>query len=312
MEQKDYNKAYRFAAELNLKSADRVFTMEEIKKLEKEHPTYWEYKHVVNPQEYSFRVKALGHSMLKEYDQCMTACRSGLGINPKSPFLLYIMGRALGDFGQLGDGLKNLSKAIELYPNFADAYIERGAIYWKMGEYAKSRKDYMTAKNLEDTIQLPQYGKEVVEKVFDPGTIPSLVIGVEVGLHPSAKVPSTFFNALNDLAKALEIKNPKKGHVFLFQDLIWFIKNEPPLTALGKKGTLHVWVGQTALVDYVFSERGQLSDKMDNWPYKYVKNLERYYKDAGYKILSISITWFDPRVDSARIKDQIKDMMGVH
>ena len=49
------------------------------------------------------------------------------------------------DKGDLEGGILNLTKAIEIDPNYVDAYLSRGMAYMRMGQSDKSIADYSNA-----------------------------------------------------------------------------------------------------------------------------------------------------------------------
>jgi len=123
---------------------------------QKAEPTHWIYKFVKNSEEYRCRSISLVYSMRGDFEKCLEFCNKGLKINPKSPYLLYIKGRTKGDISDFKGGLSELDRAIKFYPNFADAYIERGSIKAKLGDSKGAEKDYSTAKKIEPSIIIPK------------------------------------------------------------------------------------------------------------------------------------------------------------
>ena len=57
-------------------------------------------------------------------------------------------GIAYGALGNFNKAVSDTTKAIELNPNFANAYYIRGIIYQELGETAKAQADFAKAKEL--------------------------------------------------------------------------------------------------------------------------------------------------------------------
>ena len=127
-----------------------------MKQEEQKQPTHWIYKYVNHPHEMWFRQKALSLSMSRSYEYCIHCYVQGLIRNSDSPYLLYMLGCTLGHVGESEMGIKVLSRAIELNPTFADAYIERGLNRARVGEIDSSNQDYQEARTIEPDILIPK------------------------------------------------------------------------------------------------------------------------------------------------------------
>ena len=51
--------------------------------------------------------------------------------------------------GEYGEAIKDYSKAIELDPDDADVWNDRGDAYTKLGNEAKAKADYLKAEELK-------------------------------------------------------------------------------------------------------------------------------------------------------------------
>lgn len=60
----------------------------------------------------------------------------------------YIRGLAHSKKGELDKAIENYTKAIELKPDYADAYYNRGGTWLRIGEREKAKSDLATARNL--------------------------------------------------------------------------------------------------------------------------------------------------------------------
>jgi len=131
--------------------------MKSIKKIAKEHPDRMIFQKVKNPEEFQARFHALHYSMAGDYYKAIEHADKGLKINPESAYLFYIKGRSERDVGLFAEGIKDLTEAIRLEPNYADAFVERGYIKHKMGDVGVGGcwNDYDTALTIEPSIVLP-------------------------------------------------------------------------------------------------------------------------------------------------------------
>lgn len=141
---------------------DPQSSMELIKIQEIAQPTHWIYKKVVDPIEMNYRNSALRKSLIGDYDQVVNICMKGLKKYPKSPYLYYMLGRTLGDIGEIStdnqkfnEGIIVLNHVIDLYPDFADACVERGRIQIYLSNQDEAIRDFLHAREIEPGIDLP-------------------------------------------------------------------------------------------------------------------------------------------------------------
>ena len=92
---------------------------------------------------------------LFEHFQCLNhpqylwdyGCYSGSHIQPDSGANAF-QSNALDELGKLKEAIADYDEAIRLNSQFANAYNNRGYVYDKLGEAAKSRRDYAKAESL--------------------------------------------------------------------------------------------------------------------------------------------------------------------
>lgn len=74
---------------------------------------------------------------------------------PKEVDGLVKKGNDLYMSGDYRKSIKELSRAIELNPSYAPAYVSRGYAYGKLGQADMKKSDFKLAKRLDSRIQLP-------------------------------------------------------------------------------------------------------------------------------------------------------------
>ncbi|MBX9689111.1 MAG: tetratricopeptide repeat protein [Candidatus Obscuribacterales bacterium] len=92
----------------------------------------------------SARNSAVGNQLLA----VLNAQNAALAVNPKNKNALYMRGYLFGIIGCTSSAIGDLSKAIELDPNFAAAYTERGICYMDLKNYDRAKVDLERAMRL--------------------------------------------------------------------------------------------------------------------------------------------------------------------
>ena len=83
-----------------------------------------------------------------EYDKAISDFKLCLELNPTFSNCLTRLGMVYRDSGDLAQALIYHNKAIELSPERADFYWERGITYQKMGDTEKANADFQKARDL--------------------------------------------------------------------------------------------------------------------------------------------------------------------
>ncbi|MFM7399811.1 MAG: tetratricopeptide repeat protein [Bacteroidota bacterium] len=85
----------------------------------------------------------------KEYDKARADFKAALKINPDFTRAYRNLGKVERDCGRMSAAIEALTRAINLSPNKADAYIVRGNMYQSTGAYDKALADAEKALSLE-------------------------------------------------------------------------------------------------------------------------------------------------------------------
>jgi len=135
---------------------NQIVSLEELRILEKNSPTHWIYKYIDDPLQYSYRRLTLRSSMVGKYDKTVNYCSKGLEKFPNDPYLLYMLGRTFYDIGKIKEeieyireALQVLDNAIYLYPDFPDAYFERGKCNLVLNCLDSAENDFLLAVEYE-------------------------------------------------------------------------------------------------------------------------------------------------------------------
>lgn len=151
---------------------NHAFSMDYVKSMEKELPTFWMYKYVNEPLQFSYRYLALRSSMIGKYDVTINICTEGLNLFSDDPYLLYILGRTAYDKGRvtrdvilLQNAVNILNFTINLYPDFPDVYVERAKCNLLLNQLDQSEQDYLTAIELESMEEAIEGYKQEIERI---------------------------------------------------------------------------------------------------------------------------------------------------
>jgi tetratricopeptide (TPR) repeat protein len=83
-----------------------------------------------------------------EYPKSIEDYTKAIELNPQYADAYYNRGVAHDDLGEYQKAIEDYTKAIELNPQYADAYSDRGYVYNKIGKYWKAVDDYNKAIEL--------------------------------------------------------------------------------------------------------------------------------------------------------------------
>src|SRR3972149_4143640 len=98
--------------------------------------------------------KGYQHSLNKEHDSAIEAYTKAIQLDPNYAFAYGNRGNAYADKGQYDRAIEDYNKAIALDPNDAPAYYNRGNAYYNKGQHDRAIEDYNKAIAID-----PNYAK---------------------------------------------------------------------------------------------------------------------------------------------------------
>jgi len=136
-----------------------------------------------------------------ESDNSITDYSKAIELVPDGADVYYNRGDAYDEMGEYGKAIVDYSKAIELDPNHTLAYYNRGCAYGEIGAYDKAIADYNKAIELNPNDALAYYNRGLVYR--EKGEVPKVVSDLEKCISLSTDPELT-----KDAQQALsEIKN---------------------------------------------------------------------------------------------------------
>jgi uncharacterized membrane protein YhaH (DUF805 family)/regulator of sirC expression with transglutaminase-like and TPR domain len=111
---------------------------------------------------------------------------SAIELAPDSADTYYNRGDAYDEIGEYGKAIADYSKAIELDPNHASAYYNRGCAYGELGAYDKAIADYSKAIELNPKDSLAYYNRGLAysKRGEVPKAVSDLVKCIELSTDP--------------------------------------------------------------------------------------------------------------------------------
>ena len=91
---------------------------------------------------------ATSEAKQKEYEKSIGHYTQAIQLNPNHAPTYYNRGLAYYKMDEADDAFADFNKAIELNPNYAEAYSNRGIVYYKKGEFEHAIEDYTKAIEL--------------------------------------------------------------------------------------------------------------------------------------------------------------------
>ena len=109
--------------------------------------TDWKNKVLVN----TYIPMAAQYYKMGDEAQALGICSDIIELDPEHAMSYYNRGSIYSNMGMYEKALADLDKTIELTPYYASAYNNRGLVYYKLDEYEKAIADYDKAISLEDS-----------------------------------------------------------------------------------------------------------------------------------------------------------------
>jgi len=122
---------------------------------------------------------------------------------PDSADVYYNRGDAYDEMGEYGKAIDDYNKAIELDPNHALAYYNRGCAYGEIGAYDKAIADYNKAIELNPNHALAYYNRSLAYR--EKGEVPKAVSDLEkcIGLSTDPELTNNAKQALSEIKNSL-------------------------------------------------------------------------------------------------------------
>lgn len=79
--------------------------------------------------------------LLKNYTEAISDCDHAIKIDSKYPYAYNLKGESYLDMGKYDLAVKELTKAIELFPKFKQAYLNRATAFAKLGRNTEASAD---------------------------------------------------------------------------------------------------------------------------------------------------------------------------
>src|SRR5690606_7035027 len=119
----------------------------------------------------------------KKFDDAIVECKRALEIKPDNELVLYNLGRAYYDKGQLNKSIKSFQKILQVNPDYKQLHLiyhNIGVIYYEQGKTTKAieeliraikkRADYIPAYINLGNIYLSQGNEDKAAKLFEKAT----------------------------------------------------------------------------------------------------------------------------------------------
>jgi uncharacterized membrane protein YhaH (DUF805 family) len=135
----------------------------------------------------------------EESGKAIADYNKAIEIAPDSADAFYNRGDAYDEMGEYGKAIADYNKAIELDPNHALAYHNRGCAYGEIGAYDKAIADYNKAIELNPNDSLAYYNRGLAYS--EKGDVPKAVSDLEkcIGLCTDPELTKDAQQALSEI-----------------------------------------------------------------------------------------------------------------
>lgn len=90
----------------------------------------------------------------KDNTRTITAYTRAIELNPDYALAYYNRGNAYFDQDKLDEAIADYTRALEINPDYADAYWGRGSVYYDLGDYPHAAADYREYERLTGKLEL--------------------------------------------------------------------------------------------------------------------------------------------------------------
>jgi len=152
-----------------------------------------------------------GANLIKEgkYKEAIDALNKAVEMDPNCAEAYFNRGLAYGKLGRHEKAIEDFSEAIKLNPNYADAYYNRAAAYFYLKKYSKTMED------CNEVIEIASPGSEVYidaiylhelarKKLSEQSPIPTLILLTPLTTPPKT-TPTPGFEAIFAIAGLLAV-----------------------------------------------------------------------------------------------------------
>ncbi|HWQ67945.1 MAG TPA: tetratricopeptide repeat protein [Methanospirillum sp.] len=203
------------------------------------------------PDDAGIRInKGIAHFLLKEYDSAITEFEAAIEKQANNDRGYYWLGNAKSDSGSLDEGLAAYTKAVEINPEFKDAWFAKGSVEAYQQKNEEAEKSFDKVLGIKGDYAEPFRSAEAndAEVWYNKGVI-------KYNLDVLSEAETAF-------DKAIEL-NPAQHRAYYYKGLISFAKDDMPAAqaALDKAtsikdqfGSAWYWKGRVALKEQKFDE----------------------------------------------------------
>jgi len=141
--------------------------------------------------------------MRDEYGRTMADYNKLIELDPDNANAYYERGDFYYEIDEYGNAIADYNKAIELDPNHVSAYYNRGCAYGEMGEYDKAIADYNKAIDLDPNDANAHYNRGVAYR--EKGEVPKAVSDLEkcIRLSTDSELTKDAQQALYEIKKSI-------------------------------------------------------------------------------------------------------------
>jgi len=146
--------------------------------------------------------KGISYYNKEQWDESVAELTKAIEINPRYAYAYIGRGLAYGRKGQHDKAISDYTKAIEINPRYADAYVSRGVTYGKKRQHDQAISDFDKAIELNPRDAMAYYNRRI-----------------------TWEMKGNLDQAIADYTKAVEI-NPRCSKAYVNRAAIWLNKGD--------------------------------------------------------------------------------------